>query len=109
MQKLKLGANHYSANLVDFIVDELGVLQYYRHQNAFTGMVTCKLIQLDFLGGISCDDRLPQPFGVPNPFCSNCKINALDLKRCGRCRRVNYCCAECQRADWLQHKASCFP
>ena len=29
------------------------------------------------------------------------------LKTCAYCRRVNYCSAECQRADWKDHRAYC--
>lgn len=28
-------------------------------------------------------------------------------KRCGRCKTVKYCSAECQRADWAEHKSEC--
>lgn len=29
------------------------------------------------------------------------------LPRCGRCKMVRYCGAECQRADWSTHKPHC--
>jgi hypothetical protein len=42
------------------------------------------------------------------PVCPLCHaIN--DLKACGRCRRVYYCDAACQRAHWPRHKAECEP
>ena len=39
--------------------------------------------------------------------CAACKKIAPNLKRCGRCRVVNYCSAKCQHADWAKHKTSC--
>lgn len=38
--------------------------------------------------------------------CNKCgKMN--DLKKCGRCNKVLYCSADCQRSDWKQHKKTC--
>ena len=39
--------------------------------------------------------------------CGKCHKKADNLKLCGRCRAVLYCCAECQRSDWPKHKISC--
>eukprot|EP01053_Blabericola_migrator_P003528 Blabericola_migrator_1__3527@NODE_2046_length_3372_cov_29_044478_g1298_i0_p2_GENE_NODE_2046_length_3372_cov_29_044478_g1298_i0NODE_2046_length_3372_cov_29_044478_g1298_i0_p2_ORF_typecomplete_len252_score48_65zfMYND/PF01753_18/1_8e04zfMYND/PF01753_18/7_9e11DUF3846/PF12957_7/0_0039DUF2202/PF09968_9/0_029COMPASSShg1/PF05205_12/0_11DUF1340/PF07067_11/0_12HBS1_N/PF08938_10/3_4HBS1_N/PF08938_10/59Rhodanese_C/PF12368_8/5_1e03Rhodanese_C/PF12368_8/0_39zfC6H2/PF15801_5/4_2_NODE_2046_length_3372_cov_29_04 len=42
--------------------------------------------------------------------CQNCfKERSLGVKLslCGRCRKVAYCCAECQKADWQYHKRLC--
>lgn len=30
------------------------------------------------------------------------------LKRCTKCRKVLYCDAECQKADWKAHKMVCY-
>lgn len=38
--------------------------------------------------------------------CTNCKINKA-IFRCTACRNANYCCKECQIADWLRHKKEC--
>jgi hypothetical protein len=39
-------------------------------------------------------------------FCVNCnKIGKADL--CGRCKKVRYCNAECQKSNWEVHKTYC--
>lgn len=37
------------------------------------------------------------PFGVAPPT----------RQVCSACRRIRYCSAKCQRADWREHKAAC--
>ncbi|KAJ7613829.1 hypothetical protein DFH06DRAFT_1241853 [Mycena polygramma] len=39
-------------------------------------------------------------------FCKTPK-KIKNLKTCRKCHRVNYCSAECQRAEWPDHKQSC--
>ena len=39
--------------------------------------------------------------------CDKCHKKANDLKLCGRCKAVSYCCVECQRSDWPKHKSAC--
>ncbi|KAF9459153.1 hypothetical protein BDZ94DRAFT_1312614 [Collybia nuda] len=44
--------------------------------------------------------------------CWKCHAKPPDkgtLQRCGGCKRVAYCGNECQREDWMQHKAFCKP
>lgn len=31
----------------------------------------------------------------------------LEFKRCGRCKRVAYCCKDCQEKDWDEHQSVC--
>src|SRR5436305_13498948 len=31
------------------------------------------------------------------------------LLTCTRCKTAKYCCKECQKADWKEHKAVCIP
>jgi len=33
--------------------------------------------------------------------------NGASLSVCGNCRKVRYCSAKCQRADWKKHKIKC--
>ena len=44
-------------------------------------------------------------------FCANCQIpskaEGCRLKKCGGCMRVRYCSADCQNAQWQEHKAFC--
>ena len=44
---------------------------------------------------------------VPSLGCGHCKSVKPDMKRCIRCKKVLYCDAQCQKADWLSHKMTC--
>ena len=39
--------------------------------------------------------------------CVVCGVTAIDMKKCGRCKNVHYCGAECQTKDWKTHKNFC--
>jgi len=42
--------------------------------------------------------------------CHKCGVpecNDVQLRECGRCRKVMYCSSECQNADWPVHKQVC--
>ena len=39
--------------------------------------------------------------------CIVCGKKDKIMKRCGRCQLIFYCSAECQRFDWVTHKANC--
>ena len=42
------------------------------------------------------------------PVCAACGAESGTLSRCGRCRSVWYCSADCQRAHWKKtHKREC--
>lgn len=63
-----------------------------------------------FLGADSSESRLRGKSVCALP---DCGINN-DLKNCGRCKLVCYCCPEHQRAHWssrssFPHRLSCFP
>ncbi|CAB4017678.1 Hypothetical predicted protein [Paramuricea clavata] len=39
--------------------------------------------------------------------CVVCGKKDRIMKRCGRCQSIFYCSVECQRIDWVTHKANC--
>ena len=41
--------------------------------------------------------------------CSSCGNCSENLKKCSRCRSVQYCNRECQKKDWSIHKSVCHP
>ena len=52
----------------------------------------------------STNTELPSP---PHEECANCKKTHPNLKKCGACGKVQYCCKECQRKHWKEHKSNC--
>ncbi|KAL8794059.1 MAG: hypothetical protein Q9195_003359 [Heterodermia aff. obscurata] len=55
------------------------------------------------------NDKTRMPNLAPcNPGCAVCTI-LLPASKCTGCRRVQYCSAACQKADWMEHKAVCGP
>ncbi|GJE94080.1 zinc finger MYND domain-containing protein [Phanerochaete sordida] len=61
------------------------------------------------------DSRMEIVLGDPKPerVChykdcpNNRKYKGLNVKQCGKCKWIRYCCRECQVADWPEHKAVC--
>ncbi|KAH7926180.1 hypothetical protein BV22DRAFT_1194548 [Leucogyrophana mollusca] len=43
----------------------------------------------------------------PAPSCAACQKKQLNLRLCGKCKKVRYCSPECQKKDWKAHKAHC--
>jgi hypothetical protein len=41
------------------------------------------------------------------PGCGKSRVAPAALRKCSACKRVAYCCAEHQRADWARHKRDC--
>jgi len=41
------------------------------------------------------------------PHCHNCHKDITKPLRCGVCKKVSYCSAQCQREDWRYHKRTC--
>jgi len=39
--------------------------------------------------------------------CGNCHLEAPDLRACGYCEAVKYCCEGCQASDWEAHRDEC--
>eukprot|EP00442_Polarella_glacialis_P055795 CAMPEP_0115123614 /NCGR_PEP_ID=MMETSP0227-20121206/47663_1 /TAXON_ID=89957 /ORGANISM="Polarella glacialis, Strain CCMP 1383" /LENGTH=328 /DNA_ID=CAMNT_0002526051 /DNA_START=24 /DNA_END=1013 /DNA_ORIENTATION=- len=44
---------------------------------------------------------------VERPHCHNCHKDIQKPLRCGVCKKVSYCCAQCQKDDWPYHKRAC--
>ena len=65
--------------------------------------------------------KIPEPVGLMTVHivddqlaerqCAACGVwqthSTKKLERCSKCRRVYYCCKECQRNDWKKHKGTC--
>eukprot|EP00741_Cyanophora_paradoxa_P003256 tig00000691_g3164.t1 len=52
----------------------------------------------------SSSENVPPANGA---VCSACGRTGTDMRRCGSCRRAQYCDEKCQRAHWPSHKAAC--
>ena len=39
--------------------------------------------------------------------CGRTRADAGSLMRCGGCKKIEYCSAACQKADWKKHKPAC--
>ena len=43
--------------------------------------------------------------------CGNCnanaEINSPPFNSCAACKKIAYCCKECQKSDWPRHKSLC--
>jgi hypothetical protein len=50
-------------------------------------------------------DGRPFLLGRQQFACHACK--KLAHQKCGRCKKIAYCCKECQKGDWARHKAQC--
>ena len=59
---------------------------------------TCRFLEAAQMGGgLECDS------------CGCLSSAALRLSHCRICRRKHYCSKECQKMDWVTHKAICRP
>ena len=58
---------------------------------------------------LHCHERLPSERSTEMcAFCEEFPLRAaLTLSRCGRCKQVCYCSAECQKVHWKLHKKEC--
>ncbi len=39
--------------------------------------------------------------------CHNCHKVPQSLLKCSRCKSINYCSSDCQKANWAAHKTNC--
>jgi len=39
--------------------------------------------------------------------CAKCGKTGSGFSKCSRCKEVYYCCRDCQKEDWSNHKADC--
>ena len=94
----------------DFIMDDLTLVYYHRHEDEWTERVTCKLLILDFLNQEKKKELvLPLQFlpSIDPNLCANCKEFLKEKIQCSRCREVSYCSPLCQRIDRFNHKMIC--
>ena len=66
----------------------------------------------DQSGGVPLHPPLHATAPAPVMVCHQChRPPTLDrpLRQCSRCKRVFYCCVECQRANWREHEKACVP
>ena len=57
----------------------------------------------------AASSSLPALMTTISAKCSHCGKHSSTLKRCSRCLQASYCGAECQKAGWKLHKATCAP
>lgn len=48
-----------------------------------------------------------KPAAEEKPHCHNCHKDITKPLKCGRCQKVVYCSAQCQKEDWPYHKRGC--
>jgi hypothetical protein len=66
--------------------------KYLKYKNKYINLKN-SLSELDLIGG-------------ERGLCTFCKLEK-DLRRCSQCKYVAYCCTECQKKDWPNHKDIC--
>ena len=101
----KLGENHWNISLrrshshISYLKHRIPCScldEIYKQVKATEKMGLCFNISHHF-GNFNTDCR--QPRGM---------VERSKLMCCSRCRTVNYCCQECQEADWLiRHQIIC--
>lgn len=67
-------------------------------QNSAFDEITCAFERASLV------DNGPTP---SNNACANCGVERSGLKRCQRCRKVQYCNHTCQKMHWKHHKKVC--
>ncbi len=65
---------------------------------------------IDFISAhITCECLSPSALAGATRTCATCKQQKplAELKQCARCKAVEYCSVDCQKADWKKHKKRC--
>ncbi|XP_065911531.1 uncharacterized protein [Dysidea avara] len=83
-------------NKIDHLFTRAVVYPLYPHQDVFTGTS----------GPLVVPQYSTEPL-KDRDKCSYCGQSAVDLKKCSRCRSVQYCGRDCQKKHWTSHKPDC--
>lgn len=65
--------------------------QVYKYWRAYFGKLDKQVILLGKAAGV----------------CAECGEGHKTLKRCGRCKSIEYCSTDCQKNNWTHHKSHC--
>lgn len=104
------GANH--TNNLDELITSLGCTQIFPYRKDLSTIAKDSLLtdkELESLFYTIKDAFLATKQALQQEAlatCSTCSKSEA-LKRCARCKKVSYCSAECQKADWQKHKEIC--
>ena len=52
-------------------------------------------------------NKSDQSIRCGDPSCTKTQSEQLNLQKCSRCKKISYCCKECQTKHWVTHKSEC--
>eukprot|EP00026_Physarum_polycephalum_P006835 Phypoly_transcript_06888.p1 GENE.Phypoly_transcript_06888~~Phypoly_transcript_06888.p1 ORF type:complete len:368 (+),score=48.43 Phypoly_transcript_06888:607-1710(+) len=70
-----------------------------RYETVFSLLDSCAMLLLP--------KAYQQSKNIKKDMCSKCKLEGEAFKNCSKCMGVKYCGANCQKADWKDHKIKC--
>jgi hypothetical protein len=79
-------------------------------KNTFACVCASQSMGMEVKHDFQYDSRLIMPFFTmlsPRPSKRSATRERDAKTRCNGCQKVYYCCRECQKADWKQHKTTC--
>ena len=44
---------------------------------------------------------------APFLICASCYVKKIEMKKCGRCKKISYCSNACQKTGWITHRDLC--